>query len=209
MSELKPIIILTSKQATMLDANYWDSRYKSNQTGWDIGSPSTPLKAYIDHISNKDIAILIPGCGNAYEAQYLMEKGFTNVTLIDIATSVVEKLKLDLGHYLDKGLKIIHGDFFDVTDKFDVVLEQTFFCAIHPSFRIAYVNQMNKILNNGGKIAGVLFDRSFEGGPPFGGSKKEYVELFQSTFHIKTIEACYNSIPPRMGAEVFVILQKK
>jgi hypothetical protein len=47
---------------------------------------SPPIKAYIDTLKNKDIAILIPGCGNTYEAAYLLlEQGFTNVTVIDIA----------------------------------------------------------------------------------------------------------------------------
>jgi hypothetical protein len=44
-----------------------------------------PIKNYIDTLKDKDIAILIPGCGNTYEAAYLLEQGFTNVTVIDIA----------------------------------------------------------------------------------------------------------------------------
>jgi hypothetical protein len=28
----------------------------------------------IDTIQNKDLAVLIPGCGNTYEAEYLLEK---------------------------------------------------------------------------------------------------------------------------------------
>jgi hypothetical protein len=33
---------------------------------------SLPIKAYIDTLKDKDIAILIPGCGNTYEAAYLL-----------------------------------------------------------------------------------------------------------------------------------------
>lgn len=62
-----------------LDADFWNERYSSQQTGWDIGSPSTPLKEYIDQLTDKDIRILIPGCGNAYEAEYLHQQGFSNV----------------------------------------------------------------------------------------------------------------------------------
>ena len=44
-----------------LGAKYWDSRYVSDEIGWDIGYPSTPLKEYIDTIENKNLKILIPG----------------------------------------------------------------------------------------------------------------------------------------------------
>ena len=32
---------------------YWSQRYKDAQTGWDIGSPSTPIKEYIDQLTDK------------------------------------------------------------------------------------------------------------------------------------------------------------
>jgi methyl halide transferase len=62
-----------------MDNNYWNTRYLEEQTGWDIGYPSTPLKEYIDQLTNKSIRILIPGCGNGYEGEYLHQNGFTNV----------------------------------------------------------------------------------------------------------------------------------
>ena len=63
---------------------YWSSRYAEERTGWDIGHPSTPLKEYIDQLQNKNLKILIPGAGNAYEAEYLFEQGFKNVYVLDI-----------------------------------------------------------------------------------------------------------------------------
>ena len=59
----------------LLDKNYWEKRYDDQTASWDIGKPSGPLKEYIDQITNKDIAILIPGCGNAHEAKYLLQQG--------------------------------------------------------------------------------------------------------------------------------------
>ena len=67
---------------------------------------------------------------------------------------------------------------------------------------------MFEVLNPGGKLAGVLFNRAFEGGPPFGGNMDEYVQLFSEKFVVKTMAACYNSIEPRMGSEVFVVFIK-
>ena len=51
-----------------LNADFWNNKYLNHTTGWDLGAVSPPLKAYIDSLDNKDLAILIPGAGNAYEA---------------------------------------------------------------------------------------------------------------------------------------------
>lgn len=50
-----------------LDSAYWSERYKNKDTGWDIGSVSTPIKSYIDQLQDTSKKILIPGCGNGYE----------------------------------------------------------------------------------------------------------------------------------------------
>ena len=191
------------------DAGYWNNRYEKTETGWDIGSVSSPLKAYIDQLSDKHLSILIPGCGNAYEAEYLLQHGFTNIMLIDISSVLVESIKEKFAAYTGKQLHVIEGDFFKLDKQFDLVLEQTFFCALHPSQREAYVHKMAEILKPGGKLAGVLFNRDFEGGPPFGGSIEEYEQLFSGKFMIKTLAECYNSIEPRKGSEVFVVLMKR
>ncbi len=68
----------------LLDEKFWDSRYQSENTGWDIGQISTPLKAYFDQLDNKKLKILIPGGGNSYEAEYLFEKGFKNVYVVAV-----------------------------------------------------------------------------------------------------------------------------
>ena len=46
-------------------------------------------------------------------------------------------------------------------------------------------------------------------GPPFGGSSGEYKSVFEPCFDIKTMDECYNSIPPGTASEVFIILVKK
>lgn len=192
-----------------LDDQYWSERYKKNATGWDIGAISTPLKEYFDQLTNQELAILIPGCGNGYEAEYLLQKGFTDITLIDISAVLCNRLTEKLNSYLTKGLKIICADFFSHEGQYDLIIEQTFFCALDPTLRKAYVEKMYKLLKPGGKLVGVLFNKNFEGGPPFGGNETEYRQLFQQQFDITIMETCYNSITPRKGAELFIKLVKK
>ncbi|MEO7524508.1 MAG: methyltransferase [Ferruginibacter sp.] len=191
-----------------LDEKYWNERYIENTAGWDAGKITAPLKEYIDQLTDKSIAILIPGCGNAHEAEYLLEHGFTNITLIDIAPEPIKTIKQKLKAFDGKQLSVIYGNFFDLDKQFDLIIEQTFFCALDPNLRKKYGDKMNALLKPAGKLVGVMFNRSFDGGPPFGGSKEEYEKLFSEKFDIKTMDDCYNSIEPRKGNEVFIILKK-
>lgn len=188
-----------------MDAKYWSDLYASNDTGWDIGYPSTPLKAYIDQLTTKDLAILIPGCGNAHEAGYLLSHGFSNITLIDFVPYLTTQLEKRFSNDVGKRIRIITGDFFDYQGKYDLILEQTFLSALEPSRRPQYVDTMHSLLKKGGHLAGVLFSKIFEeDGPPFGGTIDEYEKMFKDKFIIKTLEPCYNSIERRQGSEVFI-----
>lgn len=192
----------------MINANFWNERYQSNQTGWDLKGPSTPLKEYIDQIKNKNIRILIPGCGNAYEAEYLIEKGFTDITLIDIAEVLVKNLKEKFKN--QPNIKIIKQDFFKLEGKFDLILEQTFFCALHPSLREMYIEKIAHLLSHKGKLVGVLFNKEFGNTtPPFGGTFNEYFSSFSKKLTIQKMENCYNSIKPRAGHELFISIKLK
>ncbi|MBS1628345.1 MAG: methyltransferase [Bacteroidetes bacterium] len=196
------------KHENELNAAFWNECWQTNHTGWDIGYASTPLKEYINQYSNKKAAILIPGCGNAYEASYLIEKNFTNITLIDIAEEAVLRLKEKFKNYHQ--VTILCENFFQHQGKYDLIIEQTFFCAQVLERRKEYVEKIASLLNNNGKLIGVLFNVDFEKqGPPFGGNKVEYETLFSPYFHIHTMQSCYNSIQPRAGSELFINLIKK
>ena len=190
------------------DAAYWTHRYENNQIEWDIGYPSTPLKSYIDQIKDKNQKILIPGCGNGYEAEYAFKKGFDNIYIADISKPPLMDFKRRVPHFPND--QLIQNDFFEIKDTFDLILEQTFFCALHPSLRKDYVNKMAALLNPRGKLAGVLFDFPMNtSGPPFGGNKKLYKTYFKETFFIRTLEHCDQSIPERKDKELFFIFEKK
>lgn len=184
-----------------LNADFWNNRYENNQIGWDLGGVSPALKFWMDQLPDKSASILIPGAGNAYEVDYLVALGFTNITVIDIAPKLVEALKQRFATVYE--VTIVLGDFFELDGKFDVVLEQTFFCAIDPELRNQYVDKMKELLAEKGQLLGVLFNRSFIGGPPFGGSTEEYEVLFRDKFEAKFLP-CDVSHPARKGSEVLL-----
>ena len=182
-------------------AGYWNERYRHGHTGWDIGRASPPLAAVIQQLTDKPIAILIPGAGNAYEAKLLLDLGFQDITIVDIAPILIQKLSQEFGNAPQ--LKLVCKNFFELEGKYDLILEQTFFCALLPSLRPKYAKKMHALLNDNGRLTGVLFDREFEGGPPFGGSRKEYIKRFSEYFNSLQFSPCHNSIEPRAGTELF------
>lgn len=189
-----------------LDQDYWDAQYKSKTTGWDLGQIAPPIRSFIDSLPNKNYRILIPGCGNTYEAAYLLEKGFTNITVIDIAPTLVSLLQLKYSN--NPNISIILGDFFEHHGEYDVIIEQTFFCALPPFLRQKYVWKMHQLLAHNGKLAGLLFNRDFEVSPPFGGNKEEYLQLFKEAFYLDKLEIAQESVEPRKNSELFFEYKK-
>lgn len=190
-----------------LSKDAWNARYLDGTDKWDLGAVSPPLKVYIDSLKDKSIRILIPGCGNAYEAAYLWELGFHDVFVLDWAP---EPLKAFADKHSDFPKEnLICDDFFSHQGQYDLVLEQTFFCAIDPSLRNAYVSHMCELLKPGGRLVGLLFDHIFEeAGPPFGGTREEYRSEFAPFLTTYKMETAINSVGPRAGRELFIDLRK-
>lgn len=200
--------MITLKMKTKFNQSFWEEKYSQSQTGWDIGAPSDPLKNYINQLTNKNLKILIPGAGNAYEAEYLYLQGFKNVYILDIAKRPLENFKNRVPNFT--GEHLIQADFFMHNETYDLIIEQTFFCALDPKLRNKYVEKMSQLLKPNGKIIGLLFDFELtKEGPPFGGNILEYQTSFSKYFKIKTLEPAHNSIKPRAGRELFIIFEKK
>lgn len=191
-----------------LDKTFWNNRYIDNETGWDLGTISTPIKEYIDQLKDKSIKIIIPGCGNAHEAEYLFKQGFNNVYLIDLSPVALNKFSERVPNFPKE--QLICGNFFNHTSKYDLMIEQTFFCAINPKLRNEYAAHTAKILNTNGKLVGLLFNTPLNTDkPPFGGNKEEYLNYFKPYFNINIMELAYNSIGPRNGNELYINLSLK
>jgi len=192
-----------------LNQDFWSGRYQNHTTGWDTGAITTPLKSYFEQLENKDLKILIPGAGNSYEAEYLFLNGFTNVWVVDIAPEPLENLKKRCPKFPEK--QLLQQDFFEIEENFDLIVEQTFFCAIDPKLRRKYAEKIHQLLNEKGKLVGLLWDNVLLDRvmPPFGGTREEYKTYFDELFKYKYFEKSHNSIKPRENNELFMVLVKK
>lgn len=191
-----------------LDQYFWNNRYLTNEIGWDLTQVSPPIRKFIDGLTHFDLRILIPGAGNAHEAEYFFTKGFTQVVVVDLSQKAVDNFLKRVPNFPKKQARV--GDFFELKGQFDLVLEQTFFCALNPALRAAYVKKCAELLAPDGTLTGLLFDAPLNSDhPPFGGSKKEYLDVFSSTFNCEEISLCQDSHPSRAGRELWINLTKK
>ncbi|MFC4634962.1 SAM-dependent methyltransferase [Dokdonia ponticola] len=189
-------------------SDYWENRYQENTARWDLGVISTPIKEYIDQLDNKEIKIGIPGGGNSYEAEYLFKNGFSNVYVIDIAALPLQNIQKRIPDFPKN--QLLQKDFFDVALPFDLIIEQTFFCALDPTLRPAYAKKMHSLLTPQGKITGLLFNVPlYKDHPPFGGNTEEYKKLFEPYFDIEIMQTATNSVESRSGRELFIKMNKK
>ncbi len=191
---------------------YWSQRYIQGNTGWDLGAASLPLQTYFDQLTNKDLRILIPGAGNAYEAEYLHKKGFLNVEVLDIANQPLQAFA-ERNPDFPKN-QLLEADFFEFEGQYDLIIEQTFFCSFPPlpETRKAYAKKMHELLKPNGKLIGLWFDIPLTGDlekRPFGGDKEEYLSYFSPYFEVISFEKSNNSIPARKDIELFGVFQAK
>ncbi|OON69702.1 methyltransferase domain-containing protein [Hymenobacter sp. CRA2] len=192
------------------DPAYWAGRYAAGQDQWDAGAITEPLRAYFAQLGPPDARrILIPGAGRAYEAEYLHRGGWPNVFVADFAAEPLHALQQRVPDFPAEHL--LQADFFALAGPFDLIVEQTFFCALDPALRSDYARHCAELLRPGGKLVGLLFEGKVGPGhePPFGGTREEYRELFAAYFEFVHFEAAYNSIKPRQGRELFICLRRK
>jgi thiopurine S-methyltransferase len=170
------------------------------------------LTNYLDQLTDKSLRILIPGAGNAYEAAYAWEQGFTNVCVLDIAQEPLTAFQERLPDFPKK--QLLQDDFFAHEGTYDLILEQTFFCSFPPlpETREAYAWNMHQLLAPGGMLVGLWFDIPLTGNMekrPFGGTREEYLSYLTPYFDATTFDTAHNSIKPRKGNELFGIFVRK
>lgn len=191
---------------------FWSENYYNDATPWDLSGISTPLKSYFDQLTDKNLSILIPGAGLGHEAAYLHHRGFTEVTFMDFSEKAAKIFRENNPSFPEN--RILTADFFEFNGQYDLIVEQTFFCAFEPSreMREQYAEKMHDLIREDGKLVGLWWDFPLnpdKENPPYGGSYAEYISLFKDIFTIETFEKCYNSMPERQDLEFFGILQKK
>jgi methyl halide transferase len=151
------------------DAEFWRSRYRTGRTPWDLGGVSAPVQTLVERWFPPAGRVLVPGCGRGYEALFLAARGY-EVTALDLVPEPLLDLRVQ-AQVRGLRLDIREGDMFDLPDtengRYDVLLEQTCLCALHPDLYADYEALALRVLKPGGQLLGVFMQVPFTDGPPY------------------------------------------
>ena len=184
---------------------FWECRYRDNVTPWDAGKTPASLQEYAKNLP-PGARILIPGCGSAYEAAYLADKGF-DVLAIDFSPAAVETARRNLAGFEDI-VRLADFFLFDFGQPFDVIYERAFLCALPKTTWSGYADRCAELLKPTGVIAGFFFFADTPKGPPFGTSQAELDGLMHPLFDRIDDRPVVDSIEVFSGKERWQVWEK-
>ena len=192
------------------NTQFWEEIYLADDTGWDLNGPTPVFEHIAESLEPRRLCII--GCGRGYDAVMFAKKGF-DVTAVDFAPSAIRALK-ELAKQEMVDVNVVQRDIFLLVPEFqgffNYVIEQTCFCAIHPSRRKEYETLVKAILKPGGKLIGLWFplDKQLdEGGPPYGTTIDEVKSVFNIGWEVEKEGFQDLSIEPRKGREKLIIFK--
>ncbi len=190
--------------------DFWQDRYDTRQTPWDLGGPS-PHFAHFLNIHGAKFPpgrMAVMGAGRGHDAALFANAGF-EVTAFDYAPGAVQEAKRLYGNLFTPVQQDIFSLGSQYQNGFDYVLEHTCFCAIHPNQRQSYVEAVCSLLKPGGVLIGVFWEHDDPQGPPFPTTPDEIRQLFSEHFNIEQEEAFPASTSGRTGIEYQMVIRKK
>jgi SAM-dependent methyltransferase len=164
----------------------WQERYQTEDTPWDKGEPAPGLVDWLKKQTlDPDARVLVPGCGRGHDASAWAKAGFdtTGIDLAEIALSDAREKYESLPN-----LAFFPGNFLDEKpqEPYDLIFEHTLYCAIDPARREDYAKSIPNWLKPGGYFLAIHFIFPLdEEGPPFGASKDEIINRFQTNFTLR------------------------
>lgn len=188
------------------DPAFWNERFEQGFTPWDQAGVLPAFEAFAARHPGE--AVVIPGCGSAWEALWLAQHG-RQVRAIDFSPAAVATARAQLGpqyaHVVEE------ADFFAWPPPFTPgwVYERAFLCALPRDFWARYAARMADILPEGGLLAGFFFIGATPKGPPFGIDRAELEALLEPNFTLVEDEPVSGSIPVFAGRERWMTWQRR
>jgi SAM-dependent methyltransferase len=182
---------------------FWDQRYACGETPWVLRKIPHTLQSFLKKRPTGK-RILIPGCGTDHGViKAFADAGF-EVTAVDFSPVALAEINQALGNFGPARTgRIICADFFksDFGERFDLVYERTFLCAIHPRKWTGYAKRVAELLRPGGKLIGIFFYGTEPEPPPYPINNRQAKELFGKYFRLTRDRKISDSVAMFAGME--------
>jgi hypothetical protein len=158
----------------------WESAWSEGRTGWDAGEAVPALSEVLERMERAPGRALVPGAGSGYDALALAQAGW-EVVALDVAPTAARRFEAlrDARGVSAERARVEVGDFFtwEPGERFDLIWDYTFLCAIDPARRREWAARMWELLAPGGELVTLIFPivdqadgadhREGEHGPPY------------------------------------------
>ncbi|KIR53760.1 hypothetical protein I315_03885 [Cryptococcus gattii Ru294] len=177
------------------DDNVWEERWAQGRTLFDQSAAHPAFVKFLKSDTASELGVpksgkaLVPGCGRGYDVHLLASTGL-DATGLDLAPTGVEAARHWIGSQPSTSGKtdVVVQDFFTYhpSEKFDVIYDYTFLCALPPSLRSEWARQTTQLANIATNTNPILITLMYplpptarSGGPPFALSEEIYEELLK------------------------------
>ncbi len=144
---------------------HWENIYQTkalNEVSWYQPNPSTSIELIEDPAIEKQAKIIDIGGGDSFLGDKLLEKGYTDITVLDISEAAITRAKKRLGNNAEK-VKWIISDVskFEPLEQYDVWHDRAAFHFLTSTEDIdQYIRTINKGIKTGGKLIMGTFNES-------------------------------------------------
>ena len=137
----------------------------------------------------KSARVLVPGCGRGYALETFSRTFFYSENIVGLEVSETARNACEAYQSENKSkAKCVVEDFFTHDDKYDVIYDCTFLCAIQPTQRHVWAEQMRNLTKKGSRVISLVFPLGdFKGGPPFALSPELVKSLLQNDFDVEEL----------------------
>lgn len=137
----------------------------------------------------KSARVLVPGCGRGYALETFSSTFFDSENIVGLEVSETARNACEAYQSENKSkAKCVVEDFFTHDDKYDVIYDCTFLCAIQPTQRHVWAEQMRNLTKKGSRVISLVFPLGdFKGGPPFALSPELVKSLLQNDFDVEEL----------------------
>ncbi|KAF8156640.1 S-adenosyl-L-methionine-dependent methyltransferase [Crassisporium funariophilum] len=228
MTDEPPRALLPKDIVKENDLSTWDLAWTKGVTPWDRREVQPSLKEALDSgimKFSKEGRALVPGCGSGTDLVYIASTSGLTTLGVEVSETAVraanERLKLGCRHIeeskkanpkINASVNIV--DFFQLEtsdeEKFDLIFDHTFFCAIPPSLRNDWGRQMARLIKPGGYLVTIVFPiiSYVETGPPYFLRPDHYDEPLGSNF-VKVLDKIPdNSSESHVGKERLIVWKR-
>lgn len=138
----------------------WEDAWREGRTRWDAGAPAPALEELLADERLPSGRALVTGAGRGYDAFALAASGW-QTTGLDLAPSAAEAFEAEreARGIAPERARIATGDFFtwEPAQRFDVIWDYTFLCALPPCQRHRWGARMDSLLVAAGVLATLVF----------------------------------------------------